>query len=64
MTPVLPTEVAEKVLGHSLKGMQAVYNHDEMLEQLDIAVTKLSSRISRIIDPPPANVVMPFPQVA
>ena len=58
------TEVAEKVLGHSLKGMQAVYNHDEMLEQLDIAMTKLSSRISRIIDPAPANVVMPFPQVA
>jgi integrase len=54
----VPTEVSERILGHSLKGMAQIYNRDEMLEQMAIAMDKLSARIQSIVDP--ENNVLPL----
>jgi integrase len=50
-------EVAERVLGHVIQGIEGVYNlHDYEAEKRD-ALEKLGAAIERILNPPANNVV-------
>lgn len=51
------SEVAEKVLGHALPGIEATYNLHNYAEQKTAALKALAALITRIINPPPDNVV-------
>ena len=51
-------DVAELVLGHSIKGIQAVYDDPTEYQPLiDAALQAVANEIERIVNPPPANVV-------
>jgi integrase len=53
----VPSDVAELVLGHVVKGIKRVYDrHDYLAEKRD-ALERLGAAIERIVNPPPANVV-------
>jgi integrase len=54
----VPVHVAERVLGHSLKGVQAVYNQHDYFEELTEALERLAAEIERIVNPTPANNVV------
>jgi len=50
-------DISERVLGHSIKGVEGVYDqHDYGSEKAD-ALTKLAALVDTIINPPPANVI-------
>lgn len=51
------TEVSELVLGHSIRGIQKVYDRHSYFEEKAQALSKLASLIERIVDPPSTNVV-------
>lgn len=54
----VPTDVAELVLGHSIKGIQATYDDPEEYEKaIAEALALVAAEIARIVNPPPANVV-------
>ena len=52
----VPTEVAELVIGHSLKGLHAVYNQHEFLDERREALELWAVRLRSIVTPPPENV--------
>jgi integrase len=50
-------DISERVLGHVIQGVAAVYDrHDYEAEKRD-ALEKLAGLVERIVNPPPANVV-------
>jgi integrase len=51
------TEISELVLGHSIKGIQKVYDRHSYFEEKAQALAKLAALIERIVNPPVANVV-------
>jgi integrase len=51
------TEVAELVIGHSLKGLHAVYNQHDFLDERREALDQWGARLRAIVTPPPENVV-------
>lgn len=51
------SEVAEKVLGHALPGIEATYNLHDYAVQKTAALNALAALITRIINPPADNVV-------
>lgn len=51
------SEVAEKVLGHALPGIEATYNLHDYAEQKTAALNALAALITRIITPPADNVI-------
>ena len=57
LSSLVPTEIAERVIGHTLKGLHKVYDmhgyEDEKREALELWAAKLRS----IVEPPPENVV-------
>jgi hypothetical protein len=49
------------VLGHSIKGIQAVYDpRAEYQSIIDAAIARVAAQIERIINPTSANVVVPL----
>jgi integrase len=51
------TEISELVLGHSIKGIQKVYDRHSYFEEKGAALSNLAALIERIVSPPTANVV-------
>jgi integrase len=52
----VPSEIAERVLGHAMGSLEATYDrHDYEAEKRD-ALERLAARIESIVTPPPANV--------
>ena len=50
--------MAELVLGHSIKGIQAVYDDPtEYQPFIDAALQTVADEVERIVNPPPDNVV-------
>jgi integrase len=50
-------DIAERVLGHAIAGVEGVYDRHDYLEQKSNAIARLSALIQSIIDPPKANVL-------
>ena len=54
------SDVAERVLGHAIPGIEATYNrHGYEVEKAD-ALQKLATLIDTIIDPLPGDKVVPL----
>jgi integrase len=51
------TEISELVLGHSIKGIQKVYDRHSYFEEKGAALSNLAALIERFVSPPTANVV-------
>jgi integrase len=51
------SEIAERVLGHAIAGIEGIYNRHSYDEEKAEALNKLASLIDRIIHPPSDNVV-------
>ena len=49
-------EVAEKVMGHTLKGVEGVYDRHQYLEEKAEALRRLAALIKTILNPPAENV--------
>jgi len=53
----VPAEVAERVLGHKIAGVEGVYNRHGYIPEKREALEKLSGLIALILNPPADNVV-------
>lgn len=53
----VPTEISELVLGHSVKGIQQVYDRHEYFEEKAHALAALAQLVETILSPPADNVV-------
>jgi integrase len=53
----VPSDVAEMVLGHKLKGVRAVYDRHSYAVEKREALEKLAGLVALILDPPAGNVV-------
>jgi len=53
----VPTDIAERVLGHALAGIRGVYDQHEYLAEKRDALERLGAEVRKILEPPPANVV-------
>jgi len=53
----VPDHIAERVLGHSLQGVQKIYNRHPYFEEKSEALAKLADEVERIVNPPQDNVV-------
>jgi integrase len=51
------SEHAERVLGHSIRGVEKIYNQHTYDEQKADALRKLAALVERIVTPQPENVV-------
>jgi len=51
-------DVAERVLGHAIAGVEGVYDRHAYLEEKADAMERLSGLVKTIISPPEANVVV------
>ncbi|HVQ71169.1 MAG TPA: integrase arm-type DNA-binding domain-containing protein [Bradyrhizobium sp.] len=49
--------IAEQVLGHTIEGVESVYNLSQYFEQKAEAIAKLAGYIQQLVEPAPANVV-------
>jgi integrase len=50
-------DIAERVLGHAIGGIEGVYDRHDYFEQKSHAIARLSALVQTIIDPPMANVL-------
>jgi integrase len=53
----VPFDVAELVIGHTLKGLSRVYDQHAYLDERREALEAWVARLREIVEPPPANVV-------
>jgi Phage integrase family. len=53
----VPSEIAERVLGHAVGDIEATYNRHRYEDEKREALEKLAGLVERIVNPPPANVV-------
>lgn len=51
------SDIAERVLGHTMQGVRGVYDRYAYLDEKRNALERLDALVRSIIDPPPANVV-------
>jgi len=51
------SEIAERVLGHAIAGVEGVYNRYSYDNEKAIALEKLAQLVARIVEPPADNVV-------
>ncbi len=51
------SDIAERVLGHTMQGVRGVYDRYAYLDEKRDALERLDALIQSIINPPPANVV-------
>lgn len=52
----VPSDHAERVLGHVIAGVRSVYDRHKYEEEKSDALEKLAGMIERILNPPPSNV--------
>jgi hypothetical protein len=52
----VPTDVAELTIGHTLKGLHAVYNQHDFIDERREALDKWAAKLRSIVTPPPENV--------
>ena len=50
-------DIAERVLGHAIRGVEGVYDRHEYRDEKADALTKLAALVERILNPPAGNVV-------
>jgi integrase len=55
----IPTDLAERVLGHKIPGVRGVYDRYDRTEEKSKALQLLADKVRSIVDPPPSN-VLPF----
>jgi integrase len=53
----VPTETAERVIGHGAKGLQRVYDQHSYEAEMREALELWAARLRDIVEPPPENVV-------
>lgn len=53
----IPSEIAERVVGHAIKGIEATYNRHDYFQEKRKALEALASLVERILAPPTENVV-------
>ena len=53
----VPTDHAERVLGHALAGVRGVYDRHTYLAEKRAALERLAALVESIVNPPLANVV-------
>ena len=51
------SDVAERVLGHTIDGVEGIYNRHRYSEEKKVALEKLAALIETIVNPPANNVV-------
>ena len=56
----VPSEIAERVLGHKKGGVESIYDQFHYFRQKGQALEKLARSIERIVDPPTGNNVVPI----
>jgi integrase len=56
-------EIAERVLGHAIPGVEGVYDRHEYRDEKADALARLAALIERIVTAPPENVVQLTPNV-
>jgi integrase len=49
-------DISERVLGHTIKGVEGVYDQHDYSDEKADALTRLAALVETIINPPPANV--------
>jgi integrase len=49
--------VAERTLGHAIRGIEAVYNRHDYFEEKADALTRLAALVEMILNPPEGNVI-------
>jgi integrase len=59
----VPSDHAERVLGHVIGGVRGIYDRHEYYDEKKKALEMLAAQITAIVDPPPAN-VRPFKPAA
>ncbi len=57
----VPSEHAERCLGHTIRGVEGIYDRHSYREEMLIAYEKLSTLIQQIVDPQPNIVAMARP---
>ena len=50
-------DIAERVMGHAIKGVAGVYDRHEYLEEKGEALRRLAGLVDTILTPPDKNVV-------
>ena len=50
-------DIAERVLGHVISGVEGIYDRHDFVEQKRDALERLAAAIDRIVNPPADNVV-------
>ena len=53
----IESEIAERVLGHAIAGVEKIYDRFEYTDEKGEALIKLAALVRDIVNPPPANVV-------
>jgi integrase len=53
----VPSEHAERCLGHAIGGVEGIYNRHQYQDEMLKAYERLASQIIEIVEPPPENVV-------
>jgi hypothetical protein len=54
----VPSEHAERTLGHTIRGVEGVYDRHSYRNEMLIAYEKLSTLLGQIVDPQPNVVAM------
>jgi integrase len=57
LSSLVPSEIAELVIGHTLKGMHKVYDQHTYLSEKRDALERWAAKLRDITQPPPENVV-------
>lgn len=58
----VPDRHAEACLGHTIRGVEGVYNRHDYGPEMCIAYEKLAALIQQIINPQPNVVALVYPQ--
>jgi hypothetical protein len=53
----VPTDIAERVLGHKIAGVRGVYDRHAYFDEKHDALKRLTVLIERILNPAPANIL-------
>ena len=51
-------DISERVLGHVIAGVEGTYDRHSYADEKRDALKKLAEIVERILNPPPANVMM------
>ena len=57
LSSLVPSEIAERVIGHTLKGLHKVYDQHSYLDEKRHALELWAAKLRSIVEPPPDNVL-------